>query len=159
MSSPEDAQRRREQRERWNRSFAEAVPHNRALGLVVVELGEGWSLYRLPWSEQIVGNVETGVVHGGAITTLLDAACGSAVFSALPTPQPVATLDLRIDYLKPATSRLDVQARATCYKVTRNIAFVRATAYHDDEADPIAAASGTFMLATRSGTAPRKVQP
>ena len=133
------------------RAFAEAVPHNRALGIEIVEVGDAWSLYRLPYDEKLVGNPETGVIHGGAITALLDASCGSAAFNALPTPQPIATLDLRIDYLAPATPHQDVFARSSCYKVTRNVAFVRAVAYHTDEADPIASAAGTFMIATRLG--------
>jgi uncharacterized protein (TIGR00369 family) len=155
----DEAARRREQRNQWNRGFAEHVPHNRALGLTIVELGDDWALYRLAWNEKLVGNPETGVLHGGAITALLDGACGSAVFAALPAPVPCATLDLRIDYLRPAERGQDVHARATCFKVTRNVAFVRAIAYHEDEQNPIATATGTFMVSTRSGTAHRKAAP
>ena len=50
--------------------------------------------------------------------------------------------------MKPATPKLDIFARAECYKVTANIAFVRASAYHGDAADPIATAVGAFMLNT-----------
>ena len=77
--------------------------------------------------------------------------CGAAVFQALAEPVPIATLDLRIDYLKPATASLDVFARCECYKVTSSVAFVRGFAFHEQD-DPIAAASGSFMLATRSGS-------
>jgi uncharacterized protein (TIGR00369 family) len=139
-----------EQRRRFFRAFAEAVPHNRALGIEIVELGDGYSRYRLPYDPRLIGNPETGVLHGGAITALLDACCGSAVFNALPEPQPIATLDLRIDYLGPAEPGREVLARAECYKMTKNVAFVRAIAYHDDEARPIASAAGTFMVATPS---------
>lgn len=131
------------------RAFAEAVPHNRALGIEIVEVGDASSLYRLPYDEKLVGNPDTGVIHGGAITALLDACCGSAAFNALPEPAPIATLDLRIDYLAPATPHQDVFARSDCYKVTKNVAFVRALAFHDDETKPIAAAVGTFMISTR----------
>jgi acyl-coenzyme A thioesterase PaaI-like protein len=75
------------------------------------------------------------------------------VFAALTQLAPIATLDLRIDYLRPADTGRDVIAHATCYKLTRNVAFTRAVAYHDDEADPIASAVGTFMLATKTGGA------
>jgi acyl-coenzyme A thioesterase PaaI-like protein len=44
-------------------------------------------------------------------------------------------------------------ARATCYKVTRNVAFTRAVAYHEDPADPIAHSVGTFMVSTKPGGA------
>jgi uncharacterized protein (TIGR00369 family) len=135
-------------RAKFLRAFAEAVPHNKALGIEIVELGRAFARYRLPYDLRFVGNPETGVLHGGAITALLDACCGSAVFNALPVPQPIATLDLRIDYLGPAEPGRDVFARADCYKMTRNVGFVRAVAYHDDEAQPIASAAGTFMVAT-----------
>jgi uncharacterized protein (TIGR00369 family) len=127
------------------------VPHNHALGIQVLEVrgGAGVARFLLPWAEHLVGNPETGVLHGGPITALLDATCGAAVFAALTELKPIATLDLRIDYLKPAEARRDVTARAECYKVTRNVAFVRALAFHD-EADPIAAAAGTFMIGTRA---------
>jgi uncharacterized protein (TIGR00369 family) len=98
-----------------------------------------------------VGNPATGVLHGGAITSLMDACCGAAVFMKLARPTPIATLDLRIDYLQPATPGLDVLARCECFRVSRNVAFVRGIAHHDDPGEPIAAAAGAFMLSTRPG--------
>lgn len=125
----------------------EHVPHARAIGMTVVDAkrGEGW--VSVPYAEHLVGNPETGVIHGGVITSLLDNACGIAVQLALPERMSIATLDLRIDYMKPATPKLDLMAHTHCYKVTKNIAFVRGTAYHTDEDDPIATCVGTFMLA------------
>ena len=133
-----------------NRHFHQVVPHNRALGIAMVDLADGEARMRLPYSLDLVGNPETGVLHGGPITSLMDACCGAAVFMKLPSPVPIATLDLRIDYLRPATPRQDVVAHATCFRLTRNVAFVRGVAYHQEtgEDDPIAAAAGAFMLAT-----------
>ncbi|MDR3498870.1 MAG: PaaI family thioesterase [Parvibaculum sp.] len=130
----------------------EHVPHARALGLSIVDAARGHSWVSVPYDEKLIGNVETGVIHGGVITTLLDNACGTAVQLALPERMSIATLDLRIDYMKPATPGLALMAHAHCYKVTRNIAFVRGTAYHTDEADPIATSVGTFMLAANRAT-------
>jgi uncharacterized protein (TIGR00369 family) len=132
-----------------NQAFMQKVPHNRALGLEFERFDRGEAVMTLPYQERLVGNPDTGVLHGGAITSLLDACCGAAVFMALDDPQPIATLDLRIDYLRPAVPGANVRAHASCFKVTRNVAFVRAVAFHDDESDPIAAAAGTFMLATQ----------
>ncbi|HCX68434.1 PaaI family thioesterase [Parvibaculum sp.] len=125
----------------------EHVPHAKAIGLKVedVKLSEAW--LSVAYSEQLIGNPETGVIHGGVITSLLDNACGIAVQLTLPGRMSIATLDLRIDYMKPATPKLDLMAHTHCYKVTKNIAFVRGTAYHTDEKDPIATCVGTFMLA------------
>jgi uncharacterized protein (TIGR00369 family) len=139
-------------RERMTAGFVRHVPHNHALGIEVLEVGGAAARFKLPWAEHLVGNPELGVLHGGPITALLDACCGAAVFAALTELKPIATLDLRIDYLKPAETRRDVIARAECYKVTRNVAFVRAMAFHEEN-DPIAAAAGTFMLGTRPGGA------
>jgi|SRR5690606_14542748 len=136
-----------------NRHFHQVVPHNRALGLEMVALEDGEARMRLPYSPDLIGNPETGVLHGGAITSLMDACCGAAVFMKLTMPVPIATLDLRIDYLRPAAAGREVLAHATCFRLTRNVAFVRGVAYHDDEADPIAAAAGAFMLATSAGRA------
>ena len=141
----------------YEQAFSDAIPQNKALGLEVVEVARGRGVLRLPWKQDLVGNPETGVIHGGAITTMLDACCGMAVVTMLKTPQPFATLDLRIDYVRPATKGEAVIAEAECYRITSNVAFTRAFAHHGDRSDPIAAASGTFMLATK-GT-PRNKEP
>ena len=133
-------------------SFSAAVPHNRALGMEILELQRGGAVFRLPYDAKLVGNPDSGVLHGGAITALLDGCSGAAVFAELPEIVPIATLDLRIDYLRPADPNRDVMARATCYKMTRNVAFTRAVAYHDDESDPIAHSVGTFMVSTKAGS-------
>jgi uncharacterized protein (TIGR00369 family) len=142
-----------------NAAFFGVVPHNVALGIELTELDAARARLRLPWNPALVGNPATGVLHGGAITTLMDACCGAAVFMALAIPSPIATLDLRIDYLKPAAPGQDVWAHCHCFKVGRNVAFVRGLAYHDDEGDPIAAAAGSFMLGTKSRSRPRDPAP
>lgn len=139
---------------RMNQMFTEAVPHNRALGLSLTDVGDGMVRMLLPFDEKLIGNPETRVLHGGAISAMLDAACGAAVLIKLGAPEAIATLDLRIDYLRPATPPLNVVCEAQCYKLTQNVAFARALAFHDDPADPIAAAAGSFMrtpLRTRKG--------
>ncbi|MES1989319.1 MAG: PaaI family thioesterase [Pseudomonadota bacterium] len=125
----------------------EHVPHARALGLTIKDVKPGESWLMVPYDKKLVGNAETGVIHGGVITAMLDNACGVAVQLALPERMSIATLDLRIDYMKPATPGETLLGHAHCYKVTRNIAFVRGTAYHTDPTDPIATCVGTFMLA------------
>ena len=133
------------------RLFRDGMPHGRELGIEVVAVEPASGTLKLAYQDRLVGNPETGVLHGGVITTLIDSVCGIAVFAALSKFAPIATLDLRIDYLKPATPGKDLFARADCYKVTRNVAFVRATAYHDDVDDPIANSAGTFMIGVERG--------
>ena len=106
--------------------------------------GEAWS--SLPYRPVFVGDTETGVLHGGVVTAMLDESCGMAVQLALDGTRAIATLDLRIDYQKPATPGLEIKAHSICYRVTRSIAFVRATAYQESEDDPVATATACFMV-------------
>ena len=106
--------------------------------------GEAWS--SLPYRPVFVGDTETGVLHGGVVTAMLDESCGMAVQLALDGTRAIATLDLRIDYQKPATPGLDIKAHSFCYRVTRSIAFVRSTAYQESEDDPVATATACFVI-------------
>ena len=127
----------------------ESVPHAKAIGLQYVDDGENWGLLKVPYQKKLVGNPDTGVIHGGVITALLDHCSGFAVGRTLwQNPRSMATLDLRIDYMNPAEPDKDIFGRAECYRVTNNVAFVRATAYVDTIDDPIAASSAAFMLGT-----------
>ena len=109
-----------------------------------VALGEAWS--SLPYRPVFVGYTETGVLHGGVVTAMLDESCGMAVQLALDGTRAIATLDLRIDYQKPATPGLDIKAHSFCYRVTRSIGFVRSTAYQESEDDPVATATACFVI-------------
>lgn len=129
--------------------FSDSIPHNKALGLVVTEVRSGHAAMRLDWQEHLVGNPSTGVIHGGAITAMLDACSGMSVATLLTRPEPFATLDLRIDYTRPATPRQPVYCEAECYRMTSNVAFTRALAHQGDRSNPVAAASGTFMMGTK----------
>ena len=129
--------------------FSDTIPHNKALGLKVVGARKGFASMKLEWREELIGNPETGVLAGGPLTATLDACCGMAVATMLTRPEPFATLDLRIDYVRPAEPGKAVIAEAECYRITHSVAFTRAFAHHGDARDPIAAAAGTFMLGTK----------
>jgi len=129
---------------RMNAMIRDLVPQNAALGLEIVRLAGGDVWIRLPWAEQLVGNPETGALHGGAISTAMDAAGGLAVMAKLGRPGSIATLDLRIDYMRAGGRGEDIVIHATCYKATKHVCFVRGFAYTTDENDPVAALAATF---------------
>jgi len=130
--------------------MAMSSPHMRELGIRFMSAEGRVAVAMLPYRAELVGDPRTGVLHGGVVTTLLDSTAGAAVFTALTLPAPIATLDLRIDYLRPSTPSQPLYARAECYKLTRHVAFVRGTAYNDDAADPVASMTATFMLRTQA---------
>ena len=122
------------------------MPHGREIAMRLHRSAKGHAHLSVPYDERLVGDPQTGVLHGGVITALLDSASGSAVLSAGQNPMVTATLDLRIDYMRPATVGQTVHATAECYRMTRSIAFTRAVAYHTDPDDPIASAAGSFIV-------------
>jgi uncharacterized protein (TIGR00369 family) len=128
------------------RAMMQWTPQARALGLEIAELRGAKVIGRAPYKAELVGDPETGVIAGGVITTFLDQLCGMAAVLAMKEPSTVATIDLRIDYMRPATPNRDVFAEAYCYKIGRNVAFVRAVAYEDTPDNPIAHATSTFMV-------------
>ncbi|MFV2033870.1 MAG: PaaI family thioesterase [Halocynthiibacter sp.] len=140
---------------RLARQFIEAIPYSRALGMRLTEIGEGTAVITMDYDARFVGDPETGVIHGGAVSALMDTCGGAAVMSHPAAPRTTATLDLRIDYMRPAHPGQPVTARAECYHITRNVAFVRATAEDDDCDHPVATAHGAFTidLPTRTGDA------
>lgn len=127
------------------RRFLGALPHCQAIGLSVMAIDAQGVTLMLPYSSAIVGNPFTGVIHGGAVTTLMDTTCGIATLCVLPTFEVCPTLDLRIDYIHPAQAHKAIHGHAQCYRVTRDVIFTRGFAYQDDPKQPIAQVMGTFM--------------
>lgn len=123
-----------------------AVPWANALGFEVTKVEKGRAFARVKWREDLVGDPDSGVIHGGILTSLLDNLCGVSIGTAMPRPMSTATLDLRIDYMRPAEKGRDILAEAECYHMTRNVAFTRAWAYHETRDKVIATASGAFAL-------------
>lgn len=132
------------------------VPHARAIGMQLVSFDDGRCVVRVPYAERLVGDPDTGVIHGGVITAVLDNASGMAVPRAQLSAEQraIATLDLRIDYMRPATPEKDLMVSAECYQLTRSVAFVRAHAWQQNEESIIASSVATFMLGANRAAPP-----
>ena len=130
------------------RRFIDELPFCRAMNMVLERAGNGTAVVSMPWNDRLVGDPVTGVAHGGAVSSLLDTCGGAAVLSHPAMPSTTATLNFRIDYMRPATPGQAITAHATCYHLTRTVAFVRTLATDEDKANPVAMATGTFVVQT-----------
>ena len=126
-------------------NFSRLIPHARECGLVIDRLDAQGALASLPYRREWLGDTGRGLLHTGIITTLVDTVSGLAALSATGQFEPIATLDLRMDYLRPALPEKTLYSHAECYRLTRSIAFVRARAWQDDEQQPVAVSQSTFM--------------
>jgi len=120
--------------------------HTQALGVRYVGHGADWVELGMDYDPRLIGNPATGVIASGPIVTLMDMAASMAIWVRREGYLPQATLDLRVDYLRPATPGHAVIGRGECYRMTRQIAFVRGEAHNGDPDDPIAHVAGTFMF-------------
>lgn len=126
--------------------FARLSGHNQALNIAYVAHGEDWLELLLPYRDGLVGDPETGILASGPIISLMDMATSLSIWLKRGKFVPHATLDLRVDYLRPARPGRDVTGHGECYRITRSIGFVRGQAHDGDPADPIAHVAGTFMV-------------
>lgn len=120
--------------------------HGANLGMRYIAHGADWVELAIDYRADLIGNVASGVLASGPIITLMDSATGLATALRRGAMLPMATLDLRIDYLRAAVPGRTVVGHGECYKAGRAVSFVRGYAHDGDPADPIAHVSGTFML-------------
>lgn len=144
MADDNDAQQQR--KERVASAFIQALPHAKALNMKMEGIGDGQATISMPYDERLIGDPDTKVIHGGAVSALMDTCGGAAVMSHPAALGSTATLDLRIDYMRPAKPGDTITAKATCYHVTRSVAFVRAVATDADTDRPVATATGAFTV-------------
>ena len=131
--------------ERISARFTSLIPHARALSIEIVGINGIEVLGRMPVQAAFLGDLDRGIVHTGIVTSLIDSLCGLAVLVRIGQRDAIATLDLRVDYLRPTVLGADLHGRAECYRMTGQIAFVRATVWQQDEAEPVATSLSTFM--------------
>ncbi|MDG1530220.1 MAG: PaaI family thioesterase [Paracoccaceae bacterium] len=128
------------------RQFFDAIPYCRTLNMRLDEIGAGQAEMSMPYDERLIGDPATGVISGGVVSALMDSCGGAAVISHPDNTSATATIDLRIDYMRSATPGQRIRAKASCFHVTRSVAFVRAQAFDDDETIPVATAAGAFTF-------------
>ena len=122
------------------------------LGLQFHAAGPDWVELALPWRDDLVGEPETGILASGPIVSMMDMATAMGVWTLRGRFQSMVTVDLRVDYMRPARRGATVIGHGECYTTTRSMAFVRGFAHDGDPADPLAHVAGEFMFVDKPGS-------
>jgi uncharacterized protein (TIGR00369 family) len=136
--------------------YFDRVPFNHLLGLQVEELSAEKVSMRMPMKNDLIGNYIHGILHGGAIATVLDVVGGAmAMIGALGRHQHLpltermsklsrlGTIDLRVDYLRPGRGE-SFLATAVLLRSGNKVAVVRAE-LHANDGTLIAVGTGTYL--------------
>ncbi|OAM23245.1 thioesterase [Eikenella corrodens] len=134
------------------------LPHSRAIGLRYEGIRARRPVLSFDWQPHLVGRHDTQIIHGGTIITLVDMVSACAVTAQLPSAEILSTLDMRIDYMHPATPGRRIYGRAECYRLAGQVAFVRSSCYQEDPSDPFALGMATFMRTPLSPAEQAKLQ-
>jgi len=100
------------------------VPFNAFLGLVAEEVTSRGAVVRMPFRPELVGDPTRPALHGGTLSMLVDTAGGTAVFAAAKPGSRVSTIDIRVDYLRPA-ALVDSIAEARVVRIGGQVAVAR----------------------------------
>jgi len=137
--------------EALKKTYIDGTPQMRDIGLQIVSVDASRGTMMLPPRADWLGDPQRDLMHTGPVIVLADSACGIAVGAALQLRKiTYATLDLRLDWLRPASAQRPVYCEAHCYRITRSVAFIRAEVWQDDRSQPVASAQSAFMLGTPS---------
>ena len=126
--------------------FSSGVGAHSDMSLQFVSSGPGQVVLALPFQEKHATARINGALHPGALAAALDSACGFVVLASLEQPQAIATVNLRIDHIRPAPTGEDVRIEARCYQLAGEFAYVNADARSLDGEELLCNALGIFKI-------------
>jgi uncharacterized protein (TIGR00369 family) len=127
----------------------ELVPAHKAIGTHLISLDPPVITLGIDWRADLVEDPESGSLAGSVLAAVLDHAAGLSVITSIGKNSMghAATLDLRVDYLRPTTEGRKVHVRAECYAIRDAVAYVRGEAWHPDgPPGTLATAAVTYVL-------------
>ncbi|WP_027359150.1 thioesterase family protein [Desulforegula conservatrix] len=141
-----------------NELFNEQIPFNKILGLKVETISYEHAKVSIRMRDELMGHYKRGMLHGGAISTVIDVAGGLASFMGVQQKMQggtvegrlerfgrVSTIDMRVDFLRPGIGDWFV-ATGYVLRTGKKIAVTRIE-LHNDKNQLIAAGTGTYMVA------------
>ena len=130
--------------------FNEELPFNQLVGMKLIELREGFAVIEVPFKAELVGDQKRPALHGGVLSALIDASGGAAAFTHLNLPgDTLSTLDMRVDYLRPAELR-KVVAEGQVTRMGNRVASVDIKCYHEGKSERLIATGKAVYSVRRS---------
>ncbi len=141
---------------RYNPAIAEKLalytrrsPFAALLGMEIVSYGPGTVCCQLPVTDKLLSAI--GVVHGGAIVSLIDHILSMAVYPLVEPGKWVATLEFKVSYLAPVAQGTIV-ARAEVMALKKQVGTVRVDLFNG--ATLVATAVGTTYVRDKPASTP-----
>lgn len=120
------------------RFMEEEIPFNKHLGIKIVEISEGYCKLTLPYQNKFIGDKRRPALHGGVINTIIDVCSGTAAWTYFEPEDAVATLDILVDYLRPAPDE-DLFVESHVERVGNRVAMVTSKVFSSSNKEKILA--------------------
>ncbi len=123
------------------------IPMAKFIGVKVLEIEEGYVKLLFPYREEFIGDPRSKRLHGGYTATAVDLAGGVAAMTYMTSKEDdVATIDMRIDYIRPGKAR-DIIAEGKVISKRRRSIVTDMKIYHSDNSEKIIAEGrGVFSI-------------
>jgi len=135
----------------------ERIPFNKLIGIKIESLGMGSLGIRFEMSPELIGNFKRGNLHGGVISSVLDAIGGMVVWAEIMKKMEgqsfeeisnrfskIGTIDLRVDFLRPGLGKY-FTATGTTLRTGNKVSVTRME-LHDDSGILIAVGTGSYLV-------------
>jgi uncharacterized protein (TIGR00369 family) len=124
----------------------EYIPFHKMLGIKLITMGSGKASFLIPFREELVGDPRTQRIHGGVISTAMDAAGGAAGITTLHSEKDqISTIDIRIDYLYPGKPE-DIVVEGEIVKDGSSVIFTKMKAHHQEQQELIAEGRAIYRI-------------
>lgn len=130
----------------------EQIPIHKFLNLKLVEIREGYAKVSVPFQETVIGDIVRRRWHGGMLATIMDSVGGIVGMTHLTSfEDKMATIDLRVDYLKGAKEG-GIVVEGEIVRLGNRILVTRMKVWNEDETELLAEGKGVYNFIRMKGS-------
>jgi len=122
------------------------IPFNKVLGIEVLEVEPGRALFLVPFRKDLLGDAQRPALHGGVLSASADACGGAAVWTTIDPEDRISTIDLRVDYLRPARAE-PIHIEGTVLRIGNRVGVAAIRVFHPDSpGETLADCKGVYSV-------------